>query len=76
MYKVYMVLNENGEQIINQFTGTFVQVINIVLDGCLSFLDILANSVFKAEEKIIGVYYDENFLVVKNERTTYCFVAV
>ena len=71
-----MILNENGELLPNDFTNTYVKVKNIVLDGCLSFLDILANLVFKVEEKIIGIYADKNFWVVKNEKSTYCFVPV
>lgn len=76
MYKVFMVLNENGEQMQCDFNNSVVQLIRVAVNKCLLMIDVATNSPIFLNEKIIGVYNDGNFLVIKNEKSTYCFLPV
>lgn len=71
-----MILNENGEQLPNRFKNTLIQITNIVLNESLVFIDIMTKSVIRLKEIIVGVYTDDSLLVIKNEKSTYCFIPV
>ena len=71
-----MVLNENGEQMQCDFNNSVVQLIRVAVNKCLLMVDVSTNAPISLNEKIIGVYNDGNFLVIKNEKSTYCFLPV
>lgn len=76
MYKLFMILNENGQEVPSKLKNSLVKVTDYFLNGCLVFTDVITNSVICLEERIIGVYCDKSVLVVKNKNSTYCFVPV
>ena len=71
-----MILNQNGTEIRRWFKDRVINIINYTIGGSFSFVDVITGRNYTLNESIIGICYDNGFLVIKNEKSTYCCVAL
>lgn len=76
MYKLCMVLNENGTEIKKYLKDKVITIVSYTVGGNFSFTDISTGKNYIVRESIIGVCFDNGFLVIKNEKSTYCCIAL
>lgn len=76
MYKLCMILNENGTEIKQYLKNKVITVVSYTVGGNFSFVDISTGRSYTVRENIIGVCYENGFLVIKNEKSTYCCMAL
>ena len=72
MYKLCMILNENGTEIKQYLKNKVITIVSYTVGGNFSFVDISTGQSYTVRENIIGVCFDNGFLVIKNEKSTYC----
>lgn len=76
MYRLCMILDKNGKEISMPLKDKFIIINKFVVGGKFSFTDATTGEIHEVKEAIIGVLFDNGFLVIKNENSTFCCVAV